>query len=230
MATTDDFPKGLIVEGANRVWESILELGEKRHYEARHRVYMPLSEATQGIYYLLRGSVSLTYTSRFGSEMIQLIIKPGMIFNEISVLQKLESASLCFFCLEEIETYFFHRSVVFNPAFVRAHPELILNLMDSMAAKSRQFFHHSCDLGMFNSFHNTCRTLFSLWETHGRRTEFAPGLTHGDVAAHLGIHRASLYKILRRLIDEGIIGSFTRRKMTVLDPARLEAYALQGEA
>ncbi len=222
-------PKGFIMEGANRAWESILGLGEKRHYGAGQRVSLSMPEVAQGIYYLRKGSVRLTYTSRFGGEMIQLIIKSGMIFNEITVLQRLESASLCFFCLEDVEACFLHRSLVFSPEFVREHPDLILNLMESMTAKSSQFFHHSCDLGMLNSFHNTCRAIYFLWERQGRQAECAPGLTHGDLAAHLGIHRASLHKILRRLIDEGVIGSFTRRRLTILDPERLEAYALHGE-
>ncbi|MHC1713238.1 MAG: Crp/Fnr family transcriptional regulator [Solidesulfovibrio sp.] len=229
MTAQVDSPKGFIVEGANLPWESILRLGERRLYRAGQQVSMPMSDAEQGFYYLKKGSVRLTYTSSFGNEMIQLIIRSGMIFNEITALQHLKPTAVCFYCHADVEAYFFHRSVVFCPEFVREYPSLILNLMESMTAKSSLFFYHSCALGMFNAFHNTCRAIYFLWERQGKKAEFAPGLTHGDLAAHLGIHRASLHKILRRLIDEGIIGGYTCRKMTVLDAGRLEAYALSGE-
>jgi CRP-like cAMP-binding protein len=229
MARSSHNPQGFIVEGANRVWESILHLGEKRRYAARQRVTLPLSESEQGVFYLKRGSVRLAFVSEYGDEMIQLIIKAGTTFNEISALTPVDSSSLEFYCLEAVEAYFFHRAVIFCPDFVRGHPELILNLMESMTRKSSLFFNHGCELGMFNSFRNICRTLYFLWERQGKSAEFAPGLTHGDLAAHLGIHRASLHKILRRLIDEGVIGGYTSRKLTILDPARLEIYALRGE-
>ena len=223
------FPQGFIVEGANRLWETVLPIGERKQYKAGQQVSIPISGQAQGIFYLCRGSVRLTYTSIFGAEKIQLIIREGMIFNEISALQRLEGASICFVCLEDVRAFFFHRDLIFCPRFVRDHPDLILNLLESMSAKSLRFFNHSCDLGVFDSFQNTCRALYYLWDHYGRKQEFPPEIGLGELSAHLGIHRASLHKILKRLVREQVIECFSRRKFSVLNSQRLEEYAINGD-
>ena len=49
-----------------------------------------------------------------------------------------------------------------------------------------------------------------------------------DVAALLGIHRATLARILRQLRDKGIIGAFSCKEVVIRDARRLEELALNN--
>ena len=69
-----------------------------------------------------------------------------------------------------------------------------------------------------------CRYLVSLAQRHDG-TEFPLGLTQERCAAMLGVHRATLSRAIQYLKAQGMLESFRRGKVRILDMERLRRMA-----
>lgn len=131
-----------------------------------------------------------------------------------------------FTCMEPTDTVFFPKSTL-NAEFIREHPELFYNFIESLSKKSQCFYSRLSAASMSDSFGNACQALYSMHLYNRHKGHVAPRLTQLELAAFLGIHRSSLHKALARLKDEGVIGQYSRKHLTIHKPDALYEYALK---
>jgi CRP-like cAMP-binding protein len=129
--------------------------------------------------------------------------------------------------MEETEAVFLPKKK-FTEDFIRENPELIQNLLESLSKKSQHFFQQLCNLQMFTTFGNLCRSLYSMHLYQRRNDKIVPRLAIQELAAYLGVHRSSLHKGLKRLKVEGVIGEYSRSNLKIYDIPRLALYCAEG--
>lgn len=218
----------IILRNLNTVWEKVQHLGKPVVFPAKAIVSGETAgdDPKQGMYYIKRGLVRLTSLSPGGQERTMLYLGPGVFFREIPML--LHSGDSVFTCMESTETVFFPKKML-TCDFIKTHPELFLNLVESLSRKSMCFYNQLSGACLYGSFGNTCRALYSMYLFNRQKGHVYPGLTQLELAAFLGIHRSSLHKALARLKDEGIVGAYSRKHLAVYNPEALYGYALKAE-
>jgi CRP-like cAMP-binding protein len=123
--------------------------------------------------------------------------------------------------------YFFNRELV-EGVLAREHPELLLELVRILGHIVRMYGVLIQDSLNLDFFARVCRFLVYLVrlkgaEPEGRQVQVLveSGVTQGDMARLLGVHRVTVGKAVKRLKDEGIIQQFTKRELDIADFPRL---------
>lgn len=213
----------LFICNMNLPWKDVLHLGIPVKY--RKRQVISFYDDTVGFFYLNKGKVRVSYIAECGSEKNVFFIGEGTLCNEIPSLAFGYSEAILT-SLDNIETVFFSKDQVFDREFMSAYPQVIRNLVESLSLKSCYLFSQACNLGLFDAFQNVCRVLYGMVIFAENKKTVVPQLSQQDIASFVGIHRGSLHKILRRLKDEGVIGTYSRHSMKVLDLDKLYYYAV----
>lgn len=222
----------IIMTGMNEPWEKIAHLGTRERFPKRS-VVAGSYEDVDGVYYLVKGLVRLSCITRTGREYAMMYMGEGMLFNENDVFHKGLNHFLT--SVEPLETIFFPRAM-FNEKFFGAHPDLAMNLISSLSQKSRVLYALLGATRSLDSFANVCRALyrmhlFNTVEEGGKGAgRIVPRLSQQELAAFLGMHRASMHTALSRLKDEGIIGHYSKKELTIPDLPGLERYVFSNFA
>lgn len=214
----------IVLVNLNKPWEQVLHLGTPVSFPAKTVITgrTPGISREPGMYYIKSGRVRLSHVTLHGQEKMLLYMGPGMLFNEIPMLKV--ASDYMFTCLEATEAVYWSRKCL-TTEFICKHPDLLLNLVEAMGSKNQLFFNQICAVSAYGAFTNVCRVLYSMFLFHQDRGSVVPGLTKQELAAFLGIHRSSLHKALARLQKEGVLGSYTRGSLQVLDVEALRNYA-----
>lgn len=208
------------VADLNRCWEDVLHLANRTNYIKGTTIP---HQQQRGFYYLSRGSVGIFYISSCGRERLTLCIKPGCIFNEARSIGKI-SPEGHFVCMEESEVWRFPEKLLEDPTFIREHPAQIINLLRSMGIKMLIHYTFLAEMGTGNHEVHLCRFILALARKHNSRT-FSCHMTQQEVADLLGIHRATLARVLQNLKQANVISSFTSHKIQIEDWDKLNALA-----
>lgn len=70
-----------------------------------------------------------------------------------------------------------------------------------------------------------CRYLLLAMHNNNNKNVFSVGMTQDECAAMLGVHRATLARVVGELKKHGIIGSFTSERISILDTQKLIEFA-----
>ena len=215
----------LFYNNFNTPWEQVLHLGISKTFPAKTIITRPARTAYQeGMYYIKRGLIRLSQLTATGEEHDMLYMGHGMLFNEIPMFRA--DSNHLFTCLKETDTVFLPKSLL-TKQFVQQHPELMLNLLESLVNKASCFYTKLYTVNNLDTFTSVCRTLYSmhLYNQHQDKIT-VPGLTQQELASFLSIHRSSLHKVLIRLKNEGIIGNYSKKELNILRPEVLYTYTL----
>ena len=213
------FPMSL--NGVNSPWEQILHLASRYAYP-KGRLLLLDDRAIRDFYYIEHGRLRITYASKGGQERAMLEIRRGTIFNEASALVGYDNPDTQYLCLEDTVLWRFDGGLLTDSAFVREHPEQIINLMRSLGGKTLTMHEQLSYTGTSRALIQLGRYLLRSVQTHGGPT-FRPDLTQQELAAALGIHRATLVRCIRTLRERGILGAFTRSRLEIIDLTALKA-------
>lgn len=218
--------KPIFLVDLNTPWERVLDLGKMLTYAPKSIIpSYHIDNFFSGIYYIKKGHVRLSHIAANGQEKVMFYMGHGTLFNEISMLQERTISLLT--CIEPTEIIFFPKNRL-NEDFIRCHPDLILNLLDSMSFKTITFYTQLGGLQAYDTFTNVCRTLYSMHLFNRVGDKIMPPLTKQELATYLGVHRSSLHRSLFRLQNERIMGTYSRKELEIYDLERLLAYA-EGE-
>lgn len=224
MEIVQPFPP-LVMDNLNRSWERVFHLGTHVSLPGKSVITGRSPGIKEhGIYYIKRGRVRLSSVTIGGQEKMLLYMGEATLFNEIPML--IVSSDYMFTTMEDTDAVFWTRKQI-TTDFTREYPELVLNLMETMALKMQSFFMQLCGMSSCSSFVNVCRILCSMYVYQRKNGVVVPSLSKQELAAFLGIHRSSLHKALSRLQDEGVIGSYTRSRLEIQDLDKLKKYAEQ---
>lgn len=214
----------LILTNLNTPWERVLALGTPLSFPTKKIIPTVSSNTSQdGMYYITRGRVRLSHIAPNGSEKVLFHMGKGMLFNEIPMFIAVQNA--IFTAVEPTKAYFWPRHLL-SLSFTKEYPDLINNLLQSLSRKASNFHIQLCAQGLFTSFVNVCRALYSMHLYQRKGEAITPHLTQHELAAMLGVHRSSLHKALTRLKDENVIASYNKKELIVTNLEALLYYAL----
>ena len=197
----------------NSVWRSILSQGE----------YLPLDKGrcwtecpgNDRFAFLDKGLIRLSSLGENGSERIFLHIGAGCIFGELSCMHVAPLSTASFLAMEPCEVYLFPKSLLEDRSFTLLHPELMMNLVQSLILKAGAFFGQIEERVGLSPENLVCRYLFRLPEEGSGHLR--PRFSQSDLALALGLHRSTVCRVLHDLRERGILGEFTRTKLEILD-------------
>lgn len=99
--------------------------------------------------------------------------------------------------------------------FAVEHPELMMNLVQSLMLKAGAFFGQIEERAGLSPETLVCRYLARL-QSEGTKT-LQPRFSQSDLALALGLHRSTVCRILHDLREKGILGEFTRTRLEILN-------------
>lgn len=199
------------VKNLNLIWEEALTLASKLVYPKN--TIIPHVEQ-QCVYYIKKGQVRLSYIAPSGQERIALTYDTHSIFNEARVFSGYESIG-CFKCITDVELYLFPKELLTKEEFIIQHPKIVKNLLFTMGAKILLHYSFLTEMGTGSNLAQVSKFILNLSAKNDNRSTFPVDLTHQEICDLLGIHRATLARILKRLKDMNVISFFTRRKAVI---------------
>ncbi len=206
----------------NRPWERVLHMARRYAYPG-HSVVTFAGEMNRDFFYLAKGRFCLHTFSSSGRERSTLFFEEGCLFNLATVFLNFPEDK--WYCLEDSVIWRFSGSLLRDEAFVREYPDLVINLMGSLCFNILSQYAWLTDMYLAPPLARFCRYLMGLHVVSGGKLEFEPGVTQQEAAAELGMHRATLAEAVKELRELGVIGRFTRKRLTILDVNRLKKLA-----
>ncbi len=196
----------------NAPWRSVLDSGS-RHLWSKGQCI----ELRDELFFLDKGQVRLTHFSLDGAEKILWYINRGCLFGETPLFDPLagEMDSL-HVCATDCVVYAFSRARV--EQLCRTRPDLILNLLHSMARKLRTLSSQASSLYVDDVLVRTCKFLAQRLLPDSDPLTADPGISRQEMASLLGVHRITLYKVLRQQEEQGLFGPFDRHAVVILRP------------
>lgn len=194
----------------NLPWRAVLHLGERRTVSKGQQV--PLGSH---LYFLEQGCARLSMQNLDGVEKILWYVREGCIFGETPYFEEKPSEGY-FICTEHSVIYAFSEE---HLRVVRSEfPDLLLNLARSMAYKMRVFFHQAASMYLDTVLVRTCKFLAQRIVPGSEPLTANVGISRQEMASLLGVHRISLYKILRQQEENGLLGPFENKRVVILRP------------
>ncbi len=210
------------ISARNAIWETVLHLGQKQHYSKGNIIIGGSQAKVDHLYYLHDGRVKFYSTNPDGDEKILWFLEKGTIFGEVPFFEKRGMDNI-FIAVDRCVVYTFSRQC-FNEEILTKHPNLVTNLLESMAYKIRVLSCPVSDLAPLPS--RVCKALIYLItrDNSGAPREkvvSARGITQHELACILGVHRVTLNHTLAQLKKQGIIGHISKTRLVINDYPRL---------
>lgn len=215
----------------NKVWESVLHLGHKHTY-AKGSMVLGGGQPVDHLYYLYAGRIKYSKTNAGGDEKIVWYIDKGNIFGAAPFFdrQPIKNMGNTLIATENCEVYTFSRSC-FNNEIVGKHPEVVSNLIESMAYKIFLAVNRGGDLASLPC--RVCKVLLYVIQRQSNSGSSkdnkisSKGISQQELAVILGVHRVTLNNTIVQLKREGVIGQISKRSLVINNIKRLLEYAQQ---
>ncbi len=196
----------------NAEWRSVLDLGVRYLWRKGHYI-----EYRDGLLFLDKGQVRLTHFTVDGVEKILWYINAGCLFGETPLFDPLaDDKGSVHICATDCVVYAFSRSCL--EQLGRTRPDLTLNLLSSMARKLRTLSNQASSLYVDDVLVRTCKFLAQRLLPDSDPLTANPGISRQEMASLLGVHRITLYKVLRQQEEQGLFGPFARHAVAILRP------------
>jgi CRP-like cAMP-binding protein len=207
-------------------WGGITHLGIRKRVP-KGTVILGLGTVVDGIFYVKEGTVETLLDTHAGPEKVLYRVGRGCVFGEVCCFTPGAIQEVFVKARTDCTIYFFNRELV-EGVLAREHPELLLELVRILGHIVRMYGVLIQDSLNLDFFARVCRFLVYLVrlkgaEPEGRQVQVLveSGVTQGDMARLLGVHRVTVGKAVKRLKDEGIIQQFTKRELDIADFPRL---------
>ena len=194
----------------NSAWRSVLHLGKKIIWPKGHRV--PFGQA---LFFLEHGKVRLTHQSLEGLEKILWYIHEGCVFGETPFFDPIPAESF-FSCVVDCVIYAFSQEDLNN--ICKERPDLLVNLLCSMSRKLRVLSNQASSLYLDSVLVRTCKFMAQRIIPGSDPLTVDLGISKQEMASLLGVHRISLYKVIREQERNGLFGPFCGTTVTILRP------------
>ena len=197
----------------NPEWRSVLSLGVRYTYPKG-----TMLEWKDALSFLDAGKIRLMHVSPEGTEKVMWYIAPGCLFGETPFLDPLESQGFAV-CVEPCVVYTFSRECVLGTLY-RTRPDLIANLLHSMARKIRIMSGQAMSLFLDDVPIRVCKFLAQRLVPESKPLLAHPGISQQEMSSLLGVHRIHLYRVLKQQEEEGLLGPFSKDGVVILDEER----------
>ncbi len=204
--------------------EHLSKVSTMQNFKKNQPIYFA-KEPSTSIFFLKRGRVKLTRTSKDGKEMILGIINPGDVFGEMSFLDEdqrtdyataIDDALICNINKQEFKD------------FVNKAPELNLKLNKLVGFRMKRYTEKIEDLVFKDSSHRIISFILRLAEEGGKILGddifIKPFFKHQDIAELTACSRQTVNAVLTNLREKRLI-DFDRRKLIIHNKKALQDIA-----
>jgi len=205
-------------DASSAVWQEIRREGTRLTFPAGALIEVSGVHLLD-MYCLERGSVRIVFDTLEGRQRALMTFEAGGIFNLACALTR-KNASGQYQCMKDSVIWRVPGSTLQDERAVMASPALASYALRQMGTVALIHSTFLSDMLMDDFVIRFCRYLVSLATKHGS-TEFPLGLTQDRCAAMLGVHRATLCRAIQYLKRQGVIASFRRGNVHILDLDRL---------
>ncbi len=212
----------VIIKDCNLPWQRVVHLGSRVIFPQGAIVGGNIYEGAACFYLILKGMVRLSYPAASGQEKVLFYVGKNSFFNDMPAIMGLQTC--IFTCLERVEAIRFETAEVRSDAFAAKYPDLINNWLESAGVKCTLLFAQLSSSGVYSTFANVCRLLYTMSLHNRENGKIVPYLTQQDFASMLNIHRGSLHKVFSRLREEGVIGNYSRKELVIYNLEKLREY------
>lgn len=202
--------------------EKVTSIAVAKSYMRNHLIFEAGSEAN-GFYAIASGRVKIFRASPSGKEQIIHVFGPGEIFGEVPVFQG-GSFPANAQTMDKSELLFFPRREFRR--IITEDPDLAMSMMAELSQKLRALVHKIDELSLKEAPSRVAGHLLLLSASQESDTVKLE-MTKGQVAFYLGTIQETLSRILKRMVDDGII-DMQGREITILDMDALEDIAAEG--
>ncbi len=209
----------------NSIWRKVLHFGEKKKI-AKGKTFSTGGDNKKAIIFLDSGSVTLSSITLKGRERIHMLFESGCIIGETTYFTKVRDSSNenIFTAKEDCVLYFFSPKLIKDTDFITEHADLIYNLLEGMSSKIAYLFSLLSDKNGETSREIICKHLIRNAQKHGSLS-FIPFAKKQEFAMSMGLHRSTVFRIIKELEDEGIIRITNKKEIEIIDLESLENYA-----
>lgn len=213
----------------NIVWAKMQSYARTTQHPLGNSTY-PYGEKDNRFYYISKGMLTIVHCATDGKTRDMICMHTGSLLNVAHVLGSHIASFLDtgyhFYCLNDVELWRFPGKLLQDEEFIRMHPELISNLMESLGVRIL-LMHNTLSYSMSgDAVTKVARFCFNISQTHDCASVIEHPIQLGKLANLLGIHRISLFRAIKKLRGEGIIVTFSSERLEILDQAQLKHLAM----
>jgi CRP-like cAMP-binding protein len=198
------------LKDTNAPWREVLHLGRQRKLVKGESV-----QQGKELLFLARGKVYLMLQNQEGLEKIVWYVREGCIFAEAPFFDPIPNEG-SLICATDCVVYAFAARTV--ERIGKERPDLLINLFQSMARQMRLMSYHASSLYLDDGLARICKFLAERIVPGSNPLTAKIGMSRQEMANLLGMHRISLYRVLRRQQERGLFGKSVRGAMTILRP------------
>jgi CRP-like cAMP-binding protein len=208
-------------------WEKVLHLGVRDVFQKGSRIFFT-EDTIDGMYYIVEGSIEINLHTVHGPEKVLFIVGKGCIFGEVSCFIGGDAEEASAKTRSDSVLYYFKKETI-EQVIAPHYPELMLELVQTVAYKARMFTELLTDELISNQFTRVCKMIVYLVrfreihiESGQKHLAFEPDMTQLDIARLMGVHRVTVTKAISQLKQMGIIKQFSKKCLDITDfPALL---------
>ncbi|VEF46770.1 putative transcriptional regulator, cyclic nucleotide binding protein [Bacillus freudenreichii] len=195
-------------------WEDFLTHGKRMFFKAKTIIFRQ-GDTCPGFYYIKRGIVKVYSMKPDINERILDISGPGILIGEhtIDYLPCYSTA----IAHEDCILYYFTKKDYENLSL--ENPEVTLLFAKSLIDKKRVLL-NNINATNASTEYQIARSLLYLMNSY---QSMEINLTQQELSHYVGLTRITVYKVLKRWIDEGLV-AIKNRKIFILDSNALEEF------
>lgn len=214
--------------GINREWARVCRFGTRISWNKGY-YFNPYGDE-KSFYYLGAGSLIILHGAANGQERNLLCMRAGSLLNLAHVLGSSLTTFIdeeCrFYCLTDVTVWRFPGTLLDDQKFVSEHPDLIINLMQSLGVRLLLMHNTVSSSANGDTASRLARFCFNMYASAEGSRAIPLDMGLGELANLLGMHRISLFRAIRKLKDAGALQSLTRAEIVIGDVATLRRLAL----
>lgn len=200
---------------------SVAEVTRPIHAQKGQTIFRP-EEVSQTLYIVNTGQVRLYHLADDGKERVLRVLNPGDFIGEIALFTD-EIHSNYAEATQATELCTISRDALTE--LVQRFPTLALSLLGALAVRLKSAEHQATLLAIPDALPRLAGYLMDL--SHAKATTVTLPMSKQDLAAYLGMTPESLSRKLKQLVTQGAITTSGRRKLEIVDLAKLQAVSPQ---
>lgn len=206
---------GILLKHLNAPWREVLPLASRCTFAKNHK----LAISPASFYYIESGQVRLGFIGDSGLELLICFVSEGCLCGDLALTLAPRRSTML--CTTPVIAWRFDKELLRNTDFIREHPLLLYNVIESSSAKLSNLANLAFGVTTHTPVWRLASFFLDLAHTQ-QNTSLCPGVTHEELSAHLAMHRSTLTRALIYLRSHGIIGSFTKKRLEILDITQLK--------
>ena len=209
-----------ILENLCPSWGLVTHLGTCRRV-AKGTVVLGMGSAMDGVTFVQEGVLETILVTPNGPEKVLYFVGEGCLFGEVCFSVGGPNEEVFVKARTDCVLHFFSRETIEGPIALD-HPELLLEMVRILGHIVRMYGIQLQDSLSLDFFVRICRFLvylvrFKGAEPAGTHAHVASGVSQGDLARLLGVHRVTVTKAVKKLKDRGVVRRFTKRELEITD-------------